>query len=269
MGLAWRSIGLFTTALFFTHAVMQMPGGRASDRFGGRRMGLLALAWYRGLQRARRSSRRSSALALATAGADRVRHRALLHRRQRLRARERRLAVRAGPLRRRSGSPGGGLALAIVPPVERLDRLAGAVRDGASRSRSSGSLVLAGPARSRPGSRSSTRRRPRRSIFRDRRPLQRSRRALRRLARAQHHDRQLGRHAAPARRRPRQGAAGVIGALTLVLGVVTRPLGGWILHARPGAVRARRRAEPGRGRRRHRAARGRRSLRRSRPLGRR
>ena len=35
-----------------------------------------------------------------------------------------------------------------------------------------------------------------------------------------------------------RGAAGVIAALTLVLGVVSRPLGGWILHAHPGRVRA-------------------------------
>jgi MFS family permease len=35
-----------------------------------------------------------------------------------------------------------------------------------------------------------------------------------------------------------RGAAGVIAALTLVLGVASRPLGGWILHTRPGRVRA-------------------------------
>jgi predicted MFS family arabinose efflux permease len=34
-----------------------------------------------------------------------------------------------------------------------------------------------------------------------------------------------------------KGTAGVIGALTLVLGIVTRPLGGWILHARPDRTR--------------------------------
>jgi nitrate/nitrite transporter NarK len=35
-----------------------------------------------------------------------------------------------------------------------------------------------------------------------------------------------------------RGSAGAIGALTLVLGIVTRPLGGWILHSRPGRTRA-------------------------------
>ena len=35
-----------------------------------------------------------------------------------------------------------------------------------------------------------------------------------------------------------KGSAGAIGALTLALGIVTRPLGGWILHARPERMRA-------------------------------
>ncbi len=35
-----------------------------------------------------------------------------------------------------------------------------------------------------------------------------------------------------------RGTAGVIAALTLVLGVASRPLGGWILHTRPERVRA-------------------------------
>src|SRR5262249_18915647 len=42
-GVGLATVGLFTTALFFTHMLMQIPGGRASDRFGGRRMGLVAL----------------------------------------------------------------------------------------------------------------------------------------------------------------------------------------------------------------------------------
>ncbi len=35
-----------------------------------------------------------------------------------------------------------------------------------------------------------------------------------------------------------RGPAGAIAALTLVLGIVSRPLGGWILHTRPARVRA-------------------------------
>jgi NNP family nitrate/nitrite transporter-like MFS transporter len=35
-----------------------------------------------------------------------------------------------------------------------------------------------------------------------------------------------------------KSTAGLVGALTLVLGIATRPLGGWILHERPRWVRA-------------------------------
>jgi nitrate/nitrite transporter NarK len=37
--------GLLTTAIFLTHAVMQLPGGRLGDRFGGGRLIALSLAW--------------------------------------------------------------------------------------------------------------------------------------------------------------------------------------------------------------------------------
>jgi nitrate/nitrite transporter NarK len=37
--------GLLTTAIFFTHALMQVPGGRLADRFGPVRALVLALAW--------------------------------------------------------------------------------------------------------------------------------------------------------------------------------------------------------------------------------
>lgn len=37
------TVGLFTTALFLTHLLVQIPGGRAADRIGARRVGLLAL----------------------------------------------------------------------------------------------------------------------------------------------------------------------------------------------------------------------------------
>jgi nitrate/nitrite transporter NarK len=35
-----------------------------------------------------------------------------------------------------------------------------------------------------------------------------------------------------------KGVAGAVGALTLTLGIVTRPLGGWIMHVRPERMRA-------------------------------
>jgi nitrate/nitrite transporter NarK len=37
--------GLLTTAIFFTHALMQVPGGRLADRFGSLRVLNFALAW--------------------------------------------------------------------------------------------------------------------------------------------------------------------------------------------------------------------------------
>src|SRR5581483_3259615 len=43
-GVSLAVVGLFTTALFVTHLAMQIPGGRASDRFGARRAGILGLA---------------------------------------------------------------------------------------------------------------------------------------------------------------------------------------------------------------------------------
>ena len=42
-GVGLAVVGLFTTALFLTHLAMQIPGGRAADRFGARRTALLGL----------------------------------------------------------------------------------------------------------------------------------------------------------------------------------------------------------------------------------
>ena len=43
-GVSLATVGLFTTALLVAHTAVQIPGGRAVDRFGARRMGLLLLA---------------------------------------------------------------------------------------------------------------------------------------------------------------------------------------------------------------------------------
>ncbi len=40
-GVSLAAVGLFTTALFVTHAGMQVPAGRLIDRLGARRVGLL------------------------------------------------------------------------------------------------------------------------------------------------------------------------------------------------------------------------------------
>ena len=42
-GVGLATVGLFTTALFVTHLALQIPAGKASDRFGPRRVGLLGL----------------------------------------------------------------------------------------------------------------------------------------------------------------------------------------------------------------------------------
>lgn len=42
-GVGLAVVGLFTTALFLAHLAMQIPGGKASDRFGPRRVGLAGL----------------------------------------------------------------------------------------------------------------------------------------------------------------------------------------------------------------------------------
>jgi MFS family permease len=40
-GVSLATVGLFTTALFISHMAMQVPGGKASDRFGARQVGLV------------------------------------------------------------------------------------------------------------------------------------------------------------------------------------------------------------------------------------
>jgi predicted MFS family arabinose efflux permease len=42
-GVSLAAIGLFTTALFVTHLLVQIPGGRAADRIGARNVGFLAV----------------------------------------------------------------------------------------------------------------------------------------------------------------------------------------------------------------------------------
>lgn len=40
-GVSLATVGLFTTSLFVTHMAFQVPGGKAADRFGARRIGLI------------------------------------------------------------------------------------------------------------------------------------------------------------------------------------------------------------------------------------
>ena len=126
-------VGLFTTALFVTHLAMQIPGGRAADRFGARRAGLVGLfiiIAFNGLALVAPEP----ALAIVAAGADRDRHRPGLHRRQCVRARVGRVALRAGAARRRRARRRRARARGRLA-ARRLARVACPVLDGARRRR--------------------------------------------------------------------------------------------------------------------------------------
>lgn len=226
-GVSLAVVGLFTTALFVTHLAMQIPGGRAADRFGARRAGLVGLtitvAFNAVALIAPEPALAFTARALIGVGTG--------------------LSFVAGSayVRESGGSPfaqglfggvglgGGGLALAVV---SQLDHWRApywtALAIGAA-----GLVVLA----TAPGDRPRARRADvRATILRDRR--------LYRLAVlygaslglslvignwvVELLDRNGG---------VDKGTAGVVGGLTLLLGIVTRPLGGWILRERPTRMR--------------------------------
>jgi MFS family permease len=232
-GVGLAVVGLFTTALFLTHLAMQIPGGRASDRFGARRAGLAGI----GVVLA------GNALALAAAAP------ALALGSRTLIGVGTGLSFVAGSayIRRSGGSPfaqglfggiglaGAGLALAVVPQLEnRLDWRApyvGSLVVGAL-----GILALAaGPPDRAPGPKKPEEVPP--GLFRDRR--------LYRLAVLYAASlglsltagnwvvTLLGRNGDIS-----VGTAGIVGGLTLLLGIFTRPLGGWILRERPRQMRS-------------------------------
>ena len=232
-GVSLAVIGLFTTALFVTHLAMQIPGGRAADRFGARRSALLGLAFTVVFNAvaliAPEPALAISARALTGIGTG--------------------LAFVAGIayVRESGGSPfaqglfggvglaGGGVALGVVSQVDGwlgwrapfwtalVVGLAGLLALWAAppeprRVRVERDLDV--PA----------------GLLRDRR--------LYRLAAL--YGASLGlslvvgnwvvelleRNGGIAK-----GTAGAVGALTLLLGVITRPLGGWILRERPATMR--------------------------------
>jgi len=232
-GVGLATVGLFTTALFTTHLAVQIPGGRASDRFGARRAGLVALgvialfsaasaiapvAWLALLTRALTGIGTGVSF---IAGSAYVR------------------AVGGSPAAQGVfggvGLAGGGFALALVPQAERLVGWRAPYVTAAAIALAGLALLAAAPADER-------RTRPQREeglhagVLRDRR--------LYRLAVL--YAASLGlsvtvgnwvvtlldRHGGLSK-----GTAGAVGSLTLVLGIVTRPLGGWILREHPGRMR--------------------------------
>ena len=232
-GVSLATVGLFTTALFVTHLLLQVPAGKASDRFGERRtcfVGLVLVVCF-------------AALTLITPST------ALVIVARTLTGVGTGLAFVSGSayVRVQGGSPfaqglfggvalgGGGLALAIVPPVEDAigwrAPFVTAVVVGLA-----GLLALAiGPRDTLRATRPRDELTPS-TLFRDSR--------LYRLAAV--YAASLGlsivignwvvtllhRHAGLSK-----GGAGLVGALTLSLGVATRPLGGWILRERPELMR--------------------------------
>lgn len=229
-GVGLATIGLLTTAMVMTHLAIQIPGGKASDRFGPARAGAIALVVL------------SAGNALALAGPEAglaVAARAIVGVGTGLAFISGSALVResgGGPLAQGvfggvSLAPGG-LALAIVPQLEE----ALGWRAPYWTALALGLAVLVAVVVLTPGvgvrPMGLTPRADRPGVVRDRR--------LYRLAILYSASYGIGlvlanwvvellqRHSTLG-----DGAAAAVGALTLVLVVVSRPLGGWILDAHP------------------------------------
>jgi MFS family permease len=232
-GVGLAVVGLLTTALFATHIAVQIPGGRWADRYGARRTGLVALVV---------TTTFASCSMLAPAAWLGLLTRALTG-----------FGTGAGfiagsaYIRAMGGSPaaqglfggfglgGGGLALAVVPHVEGWVGWRAPYATSAAVALLALALLVLAPA-DRPRALPVREPEHHASVLRDRR--------LYRIAAL--YSASLGlsvalgnwvvtlldRHGGLDK-----GAAGAIGALTLVLGIVTRPLGGWILREHPGRTR--------------------------------
>jgi MFS family permease len=227
-------VGLFTAVLFLVHLVMQLPAGRLSDRFGPARTctaGLAVLAFGNAIA----AIAPEAWLALGARGLMGV---------------GTALAFIGGSdfVRASGGSPfaqglygglataGGGVALAVVPALEPSLGWRTPYVTAVAVAAVAAAMLLAAP-RPRHVPRTASEHAPLRTLARDG--------ALLRLAAvfaasfglsvvvANWVVTLLERESSLSSK-----AAGAVGALTLVLGVVSRPLGGWILHRRPARVRA-------------------------------
>ena len=233
-GVGLATVGLFATAQFFMHLVMQLPSGRATDRFGASRIAFLGMAVI-GAGACVAMIAPVSALAFVgramtgvgtglafVAGVDYVR------------------AVGGSPFMQGLfgglSLGGGGLAIAIVPQLE-----------GALSWRAPywtilpmvllGLIMLAAaPAELVEAKHRDSGRTPMRVLLNDLR--------LYRLAAV--YAASLGLSVVVANwvveiitehSDVGLGTAGAVGAITLIVTIATRPLGGWILHVHPGIVR--------------------------------
>jgi MFS family permease len=232
-GVGLATVGLLTTALFTTHLAAQIPGGRASDRFGARRAGLLALvvivvfsaasmaapvAWLAIVTRALTgvgtgvSFIAGSAYVRAMGG-----------------------SPAAQGLFGGVGLAGGGFALAVVPQVEGWLGWRAPYATALAIALLAIVLLVAAP-RDKPRIRPERQEGLRAGVLLDTR--------LYRLAVL--YAASLGlsvvvgnwvvtlldRHGGLGK-----GVAGAVGSLTLALGIVTRPFGGWILREHPEHAR--------------------------------
>lgn len=226
-GVSLATVGLFTTALFATHMLAQLPGGRAADRIGARRVGLLAVGFVVAGNLVALAAP-EPALALVgraivgvgsgagfIAGSDYMR------------------AASASPLLQGlyggSTMAGGGLAIAIVPQIEGSLGWRTPYWTALAAALTVGVILLAAPVDSRGEATA------RRGLLVDRRLV----------GLAAVHAASFGSSIVVANwvvellthhGQPRRIAA-VLGALVLLAGIVTRPLGGYIVRRRPGLTR--------------------------------
>jgi len=229
-GIALASVGLFTTALFTTHLAMQVPGGRLVDRLGARRMCIVGvatiacgcalsmlapIAWLAIAARLLTGVGTGLAFIAGTAYVRRSGGSAL-----------------AQGLYGGIGLAAGGLALAVVPELVgrlswRAPYASGLVLAGI------GLVVLALAPGDRVVQDAGSRARPSAGVLRDRSlyPLALLYSCTFGLALV------LSNWVTELLDRHGVGSAGAIGALILTLGIVTRPLGGWIMRSRPELVR--------------------------------
>jgi MFS family permease len=227
-GVSLTMVGVFTTALFVMHAAMQLPAGRLTDRHGARRVGLAGAALVAAcnavaladasvpLTIAARTVMGIGTAICFVAGSDYVR------------------STGGGPFAQgifgAAGVGSGGLALLIVPQLEpAIAWRSSYVTAGVVALLGAAALMLGppDPPRARPLADASAG-----SVGRDR--------LLWRLAVLHTASFGLsiliGNWVTTLLERTGDlstGAAGAVGSLTLLLGIATRPAGGWAMRARP------------------------------------
>jgi MFS family permease len=231
-GVGLGVVGLFTTSLFLVHALVQIPGGRRVDRYGARPVAFAALlviaagcalalvAPQPGLAVAARALTGLGTGAGFVAGSDYVR------------------ASGGGPVAQGvfggSAMAGGGFALAVVPALDGPLGWRAAFASAAAVALLAFVVLLACP------------RTPRASLHAGEASVREllGDRRLYRLSAA--HMASLGLNAVVANWTVTLlvrggdfslGAAGLVSALTLVGGIVGRPLGGWLSRGRPERAR--------------------------------